>query len=44
MDKKRNEGKHYYVYMVAGAAKLLRIYFARVNECFLKEEALTEVP
>ncbi len=32
MDKKRAEGKHYYVYMVAGAAKLLRIYYARVME------------
>ena len=26
MDKKRSEGKHFYVYMVAGAAKFLRIY------------------
>lgn len=32
MDKKRAEGKHFYVYMVAGAAKLLRIYYARVSE------------
>lgn len=32
MDKKRAEGKHFYVYMVAGAAKLLRIYYARVIE------------
>lgn len=32
MDRKRAEGKHFYVYMVAGAAKLLRIYYARVNE------------
>lgn len=32
MDRKRAEGKHYYVYMVAGAAKFLRIYYARVNE------------
>lgn len=34
MDKKRSEGKHFYVYMVAGAAKLLRIYYARVMECY----------
>lgn len=33
MDKKRSEGKHFYVYMVAGAAKFLRIYYARVKEC-----------
>ena len=33
MDRKRAEGKHYYVYMVAGAAKFLRIYYARVKEC-----------
>lgn len=32
MDKKRTEGKHFYVYMVAGAAKFLRIYYARVKE------------
>lgn len=32
MDKKRAEGKHFYVYMVAGAAKFLRIYYAKVCE------------
>lgn len=32
MDKKRSEGKHFYVYMVAGCAKFLRIYYARVKE------------
>jgi transposase len=32
LDKKRSEGKHYYVYMMAGANKFLRIYFARVKE------------
>ena len=26
------EGKHYYSYMTAGCAKLLRIYYARVSE------------
>lgn len=31
MDKKRAEGKHFYVYMVASAAKFLRTYYARVN-------------
>lgn len=37
MDKKRNEGKHYYVFMVAGAAKFLRIYYARVKETLLAQ-------
>lgn len=32
MDKKWGEGKHYYVYMVAGTAKFLRIYYAQVKE------------
>ena len=27
------EGKHFYVYMVAGAAKFLRIYCAKVKNC-----------
>lgn len=33
MDKKRSEGKHFYVYLVAGAAKFLRIYYAKVKHC-----------
>lgn len=32
MRKKQSEGKHYYVYTVAGCAKFLRIYYARVTE------------
>lgn len=32
LDKKRAEGKHFYVYMTAAANKFLRIYFARVTE------------
>ena len=32
MDKKRSEGKHFYVYIMAGANKFLRIYYARVIE------------
>ena len=32
LDRKRAEKKHYYSYMNAGAAKLLRIYYARVKE------------
>jgi hypothetical protein len=31
LDRKRAENKHYYSYMTAGAAKFLRIYYARVN-------------
>ena len=41
MDKKRAEGKHFYVYAVAGAAKFLRIYFARVKA---RLEALDAAP
>ncbi len=32
MDKKRSEGKPYYVYMTAGANKFLRIYYGRIRE------------
>ena len=32
LDCKRAEKKHYYCYMNAGAAKFLRIYYARVSE------------
>ncbi len=32
MDKKRAQGKVYYVYMTAGANKFLRIYYGRVKE------------
>jgi transposase len=32
LDRKRSEGKHYYSYMNAAAAKFLRIYYARVKE------------
>lgn len=32
MLKKRNEGKHYYVYMTAGANKFLRQYYGKVKE------------
>lgn len=34
LDHKRAEGKPYKVYMIAGANKFLRIYYARVKECF----------
>ena len=32
LDRKRAEGKRYYVYMVASCNKFLRIYYARVKE------------
>ena len=44
LDKKRAEGKPYYVYMTAAANKFLRIYYARVkaylNEHFPQQEPL----
>ena len=42
MDKKRAEGKHFYVYTVAGAAKFLRVYYARVKEYLLALETKQE--
>ena len=41
MDKKRAQGKPYYVYMTAGANKFLRIYYGRVRE-YLSALAKTE--
>ena len=38
LDKKRTEGKHYYVYMIAGCNKFLRIYYARVREYLVSLE------
>ena len=32
LEKKRSEGKHYYVFIIAGCNKFLLIYYARVNE------------
>lgn len=32
LDRKRAEGKHYYVYMTAASNKFLRIYYARIKE------------
>lgn len=31
MDKKRGEGRYFYVYTMAGAAKFLHIYYAEVK-------------
>ena len=44
MDKKRAEGKHFYVYMVAGTAKFLRIYYARVMEHLNSLESTEQIP
>ncbi len=38
MDKKRSQGKPYYVYMTAGANKFLRVYYGRVKE-YLQEHS-----
>ena len=43
IDKKRSEGKPYYVYMTAGMTKFLRIYYGKVRDC-LKEKGLWEQP
>ena len=43
IDKKRAEGKPFYVYMTAGANKFLRIYYARVKECMAAQEASENV-
>lgn len=44
LDKKRAEGKPYFVYMTAAANKFLRIYYARVKECLaaLDDADITE--
>ena len=39
LDKKRSEGKEYYVYMTAGANKFLRIYYGKVKEHMRKLQA-----
>lgn len=43
LDKKRSEGKPFYVYMTAGGTKFLRIYYGRVRDC-LKEKGLWDKP
>ena len=42
LDKKRSQGKPYYVYMTAGMNKFLRIYYGRVNEYLAKLEESEE--
>ena len=38
LNKKRSEGKPYFVYMTAAQNKFLRIYYARVKECLIAAE------
>ena len=42
IDKKRSEGKPYYVYMTAGGTKFLRHYYGKVRDCF-KEKGLWDL-
>ena len=42
MDKKRSQGKPYYVYMTAGANKFLRVYYGRVKEYLLEHTESSE--
>lgn len=44
MDKKRAQGKPYYVYMTAGANKFLRIYYGRVKEYLASLETKQQDP
>ena len=44
LDKKRREGKPYYVYMTAGANKFLRIYYAKVRDYLRQLEAADTGP
>lgn len=44
LDKKRSEGKPYYVYMTAAANKFLRIYHARVKNCLNALDESNEIP
>ena len=43
LNKKRAEGKPYYVYMTAGGTKFLRIYYGRVRDC-LQAKGLWDQP
>ena len=44
LDKKRSEGKPYFVYMTAAQNKFLRIYYARVKECLEAFVARQAIP
>ena len=42
MNKKRSQGKPYYVYMTAGANKFLRVYYGRVKEYLTEHSEANE--
>ena len=42
MNKKRSQGKPYYVYMTAGANKFLRVYYGRVKEYLSEHPEIAE--
>ena len=42
LDRKRSEGKPYYVYMTAGANKFLRRYYAQVRDYLKEHDAATD--
>lgn len=44
LEKKRAEGKPFYVYMTAAQNKFLRIYYARVKECLAAFDAQQDTP
>ena len=43
LDRKRTEGKPYYVYMTAGGTNLLRIYYGRVRDCLKAKELWDQI-
>ena len=42
MNKKRSQGKPYYVYMTAGANKFLRVYYGWVKEYMVQHSETSE--
>ena len=42
LDRKRSEGKDYYVYMTAGANKFLRRYHAKVHDFLARQTLVNE--
>jgi len=44
LDRKRSEGKPYYVYMTAGANKFLRIYYGKVRDYLVTADSASHDP
>ena len=42
LDKKRSEGKHYYLYMTAASAKFLRVYYGRVKQTLGAQDTVSD--